>query len=54
MSDFDPKKYLEDKFDPKQYLKGSKKEAVKYEPEEDTVYSADGIPLITQIGRAHV
>ena len=47
MSDFDPKKYLEDKFDPKEYVKSSKKEAVKYEPEEDTMYSPEGVPLIT-------
>lgn len=50
MADFDPKAYLassKSDFDPKLYLQPSKKEAVKYEPEEDTVYSPEGVPLIT-------
>jgi hypothetical protein len=51
MADFDPKAFLAqgetEAFDPKAFLAQKPPAKPKYEPAEDTMYSPDGIPLVT-------
>lgn len=51
MADFDPKAFLAQDdtqaFDPKAFLAQKAKPAAKFTPDEDTMYSPEGMPLIT-------